>query len=219
MLRSISHDLRTPLTGIVGASQLMMNQDHLTNEDVYSLAKDIHDQAHWLTQIVENILNMSKIESGNLVLHKNLEVVDDLIYEAIQHLPELEKRNVVVDVPQDLLFINVDGKLMVQVFINILNNAIKYTKEKDQITIHVKKLEDEVQFMIKDTGSGISKNILDHIFEEFVTDTNVSNDSQKGIGLGLAICKAIIQAHGGKIWAKDEKDGSCFILLFLVIRS
>ena len=190
MLRSISHDLRTPLTGIVGASQLMMNQDH---------------------QIVENILNMSKIESGNLVLHKNLEVVDDLIYEAIQHLPELEKRNVVVDVPQDLLFINVDGKLMVQVFINILNNAIKYTKEKDQITIHVKKLEDEVQFMIKDTGSGISKNILDHIFEEFVTDTNVSNDSQKGIGLGLAICKAIIQAHGGKIWAKDEKDGACFI--------
>ena len=211
MLRSISHDLRTPLTGIVGASQLMMNQDHLTNEDVYSLAKDIHDQAHWLTQIVENILNMSKIESGNLVLHKNLEVVDDLIYEAIQHLPELEKRNVVVDVPQDLLFINVDGKLMVQVFINILNNAIKYTKEKDQITIHVKKLEDEVQFMIKDTGSGISKNILDHIFEEFVTNTNVSNDSQKGIGLGLAICKAIIQAHGGKIWAKNEKDGACFI--------
>ena len=163
MLRSISHDLRTPLTGIVGASQLMMNQDHLTNEDIYSLAKDIHDQAHWLTQIVENILNMSKIESGNLVLHKNLEVVDDLIYEAIQHLPELEKRNVVVDVPQDLLFINVDGKLMVQVFINILNNAIKYTKEKDQITIHVKKLEDEVQFMIKDTGSGISKNILDNL--------------------------------------------------------
>ena len=199
MLRSISHDLRTPLTGIVGASQLMMNQDHLTNEDVYSLAKDIHDQAHWLTQIVENILNMSKIESGNLVLHKNLEVVDDLIYEAIQHLPELEKRNVVVDVPQDLLFIN------------ILNNAIKYTKEKDQITIHVKKLEDEIQFMIKDTGSGISKNILDHIFEEFVTNTNVSNDSQKGIGLGLAICKAIIQAHGGKIWAKNEKDGACFI--------
>ena len=82
-----------------------------------------------LQQIVENILNMSKIESGNLVLHKNLEVVDDLIYEAIQHLPELEKRNVQVDVPEDLLLVNVDGKLMVQVLINILNNAIKYTKK------------------------------------------------------------------------------------------
>jgi two-component system sensor histidine kinase KdpD len=211
MLRSISHDLRTPLTGIVGASQLMMNQDHLTNEDVYSLAKDIHDQAHWLTQIVENILNMSKIESGNLVLHKNLEVVDDLIYEAIQHLPELEKRNVQVDVPEDLLLVNVDGKLMVQVLINILNNAIKYTKENDRIDIQVRNIDRQVQFTIKDEGKGISKKIVDHIFEEFVTDTNVSNDSQKGIGLGLAICKAIIQAHGGKIWAKDETDGACFI--------
>ena len=89
-----------------------------------------------------------------------------------------------------------------------------YHKDDKRISIpklHVKKLEDEVQFMIKDTGSEISKNILDHIFEEFVTDTNVSNDSQKGIGLGLAICKAIIQAHGGKIWAKNEKDGACFI--------
>lgn len=157
MLRSISHDLRTPLTGIVGASQLMMNQDHLTNEDVYSLAKDIHDQAHWLTQIVENILNMSKIESGNLVLHKNLEVVDDLIYEAIQHLPELEKRNVQVDVPEDLLLVNVDGKLMVQVLINILNNAIKYTKENDRIDIQVRNIDRQVQFTIKDEGKGISK--------------------------------------------------------------
>lgn len=154
---------------------------------------------------------MSKIESGNLVLHKNLEVVDDLIYEAIQHLPELEKRNVQVDVPEDLLLVNVDGKLMVQVLINILNNAIKYTKENDRIDIQVRNIDRQVQFTIKDEGKGISKNILDHIFEEFVTDTNVSNDSQKGIGLGLAICKAIIQAHGGKIWAKDEKDGACFI--------
>lgn len=210
MLRSISHDLRTPLTGIVGASQLMMNQD-LTNDKIHVLAKDIHDQAHWLTQIVENILNMSKIESGNLVLHKNLEVVDDLIYEAIQHLPELEKRNVQVDVPEDLLLVNVDGKLMVQVLINILNNAIKYTKENDCIDIQVRNIDQQVQFMIKDEGKGISKKIVDHIFDEFVTDTDVSNDSQKGIGLGLAICKAIIQAHGGNIIARNEEQGACFI--------
>lgn len=211
MLRSISHDLRTPLTGIVGASQLMMDQENLSREDIYSLAKDIHNQAHWLIQIVENILNMSKIESGNLVLHKNLEVVDDLIYEAIHHLPELEKRNVKVEVPDDLLLVNVDGKLMVQVLINILSNALKYTKEKDQITIQVKKIKDAIEFSIKDTGIGISKNILEHIFDEFVTDANISNDSQKGIGLGLAICKAIIQAHGGEIEAKNDEQGACFV--------
>lgn len=211
MLRSISHDLRTPLTGIVGASQLMMDQEYLSREDIYSLAKDIHNQAHWLTQIVENILNMSKIEIGNLILHKNLEVVDDLIYEAIHHLPELEKRNVKVEVPDDLLLVNVDGKLMVQVLINILSNALKYTKEKDQITIQVKKIKDAIEFSIKDTGIGISKNILEHIFDEFVTDANISNDSQKGIGLGLAICKAIIQAHGGEIEAKNDVQGACFV--------
>lgn len=211
MLKSISHDLRTPLTGIVGASQLMMDQENLSREDIYSLAKDIHNQAHWLTQIVENVLNMSKIESGNLILHKNLEVVDDLIYEAIHHLPELEKRNVKVEVPDDLLLVNVDGKLMVQVLINILSNALKYTKEKDQITIQVKKIKDAIEFSIKDTGIGISKNILEHIFDEFVTDANISNDSQKGIGLGLAICKAIIQAHGGEIEAKNDVQGACFV--------
>ena len=163
-----------------------------------------------ITELSEYVIYKNSIKWKNLKSKDNIDnkLINDILC-FIQK--ELEKRNMVVDVPQDLLFINVDGKLMVQVFINILNNAIKYTKEKDQITIHVKKLEDEVQFMIKDTGSEISKNILDHIFEEFVTDTNVSNDSQKGIGLGLAICKAIVQAHGGKIWAKNEKDGACFI--------
>ena len=116
-----------------------------------------------------------------------------------------------MEVPDDLLLVNVDGKLMVQVLINILSNALKYTKEKDQITIKVKKIKDAVEFSIKDTGIGISKNILEHIFDEFVTNTNISNDSQKGIGLGLAICKAIIQAHGGKIEAKNDNEGACFI--------
>ena len=100
---------------------------------------------------------------------------------------------------------------MVQVLINILNNAIKYTKENDRIDIQVRNIDRQVQFTIKDEGKGISEKIVDHIFEEFVTDTNVSNDSQKGIGLGLAICKAIVQAHGGKIWAKNEKDGAYII--------
>lgn len=100
---------------------------------------------------------------------------------------------------------------MVQVLINILSNALKYTKEKDQITIQVKKIKDAIEFSIKDTGIGISKNILEHIFDEFVTDANISNDSQKGIGLGLAICKAIIQAHGGEIEAKNDEQGACFV--------
>lgn len=212
MLKSISHDLRTPLTGIVGASQLMMEKKDLNFQDVYSLSQDIHNQAKWLTQIVENILNMSKIESGSLALHQNIEVVDDLIYEAIRHVPELDNRHFELKLPDELLLINVDGQLMIQVLINILNNAIKYTAEEDTISIIVEKKKNDIQFMIKDTGTGIHPSVLEHIFDEFVTYSGVSNDSQKGIGLGLAICKAIIIAHDGQIMAKNNDDGgACFI--------
>lgn len=212
MLKSISHDLRTPLTGIVGASQFMMERQDLNSDDILSLSQDIHDQAKWLTQIVENILNMSKIENGNLIIHKNIEVVDDLIYEAIRHVPELKNRHYEVKLPDDLLLINVDGQLMIQVFINILNNAIKYTTKQDMISIVVEKDEDDIIFTIQDTGTGIHHSVLDHVFDEFVTYSGVSNDSQKGIGLGLAICQAIIVAHDGKITAKNnENGGACFI--------
>lgn len=211
MLKSISHDLRTPLTGIVGASQLLMEKNDLNQQDVYSLSKDIHDQAKWLIQIVENILNMSKIENG-LELRKNIEVADDLIYEAIRHVPELGKRHFQLILPDELLLINGDGQLLIQVFINLLNNAVQYTKEDDSIFLIVESLENDIQFTVKDTGAGIHQDVLEHVFEEFVTYAGISNDSHKGIGLGLAICKAIVQAHQGRIIAKNNEDKGASII-------
>lgn len=215
MLKSISHDLRTPLTGIVGASYLIIEQPELKKDDIDLLARDIHDQAKWLTQIVENILNMSKIESGSLMIHKNLEVVDDLINEAVQHVPELENRHYTITVPHQLLLINVDGQLIIQVFINLLDNAIKYTTPKDTISICVEEDEQNIIFTIKDTGTGIQESILNHIFDEFVTYSGVTNDSKKGIGLGLAICKAIIIAHGGHIYAMNNDEGGASFIFSL----
>lgn len=215
MLKSISHDLRTPLTGIVGASQLIMEQSDLSVEDKTALAKDIHDQANWLTQIIENILNMSKIDSGSLYIEKNLEVIDDLIYEAIQHVPELENRQCHIHIPQKLLLVNVDGKLMIQVLINILNNAVKYTTPHDQICILVEEDQENIILKIRDSGVGIHESVLEHIFDEFVTYSGVNKDSQKGIGLGLAICKSIMETHGGKISAYNNAEkGACFVLTF-----
>ena len=212
MLKSISHDLRTPLTGIVGASQLIMNQNDFNQEDTISLAKDIYDQAKWLTQIVENILNMSKIDSGSLMIHKNLEAVDDLIHEAVSLVNELENRHLTIHTPQKLIFVNVDGKLIVQVLVNLLDNASKYTTPNDHIEIIVDEDEQNVIFMIKDSGAGIHESIADHIFDEFVTYSSVSADSKKGIGLGLAICQAVIDAHGGIIKARNNDDqGACFM--------
>lgn len=211
MLKSISHDLRTPLTGIVGASSLICNQRDLNKENIISLSRDIHDQAKWLTQIVENILNMSKIDSGRLMIHKNLEAVDDLVSEAINLVSDLENRCFLVDIPDELVFVNVDGKLIIQVLVNLLNNALKYTIKDDVIELIVKEYEDKVHFIVKDSGVGIHESIEERLFEEFVTYPGVSADSQKGIGLGLAICHAVIKAHGGIISAKNNEDkGACF---------
>lgn len=212
MLKSISHDLRTPLTGIVGASQLIMNQKILNQEDIHSLSKDIYDQAKWLTQMVENILNMSKIDSGSLSIHKNLEAVDDLIYGAVKLVTELENRQLEIEIPNKLTFVSVDGKLIIQVLVNLLDNATKYTSYHEKIKIKVEEDDDHVVFTIKDSGVGIHPNIVDKIFDEFVTYPSISEDSKKGIGLGLAICKAVILAHGGTIKAENNEDkGASFI--------
>lgn len=211
MLKSISHDLRTPLTGIMGASSLLLEKKDMNLEDMHLLSQDIYDQAKWLIQIVENILNMSKIENG-LELNKNIEVVDDLIYEAIRHVPELDQRDFQLQLPSELLLINVDGKLMIQVLINILNNAIQYTKRGDRIIIVVESLQNDIRFTVKDSGSGIHPSVLESIFDEFVTYSGVSGDSHKGIGLGLAICKAIIQAHHGHIQAMNNPDQGASII-------
>ena len=209
MLRSISHDLRTPLTGIAGASQLIYNRSQ--NEDIRILSKDINEQANWLSQLVENILNMSKIENGNLVLNKNLELIDDLIQEAIRLRPEIINRNIIVNNTNELLLINVDGKLIVQVLVNLLDNAIKYTQKNDTITISVEKLEKETKISVEDTGTGIDDDKIDTIFDEFVTYPGISVDSKKGIGIGLAICKAIIELHGGHIYATNTpQHGALF---------
>jgi two-component system sensor histidine kinase KdpD len=210
MLKSISHDLRTPLTGIVGASQLISEKSD--DENIRLLAKDIDFQSKWLTQIVENILNMSKIDSGNLVIQKNIEAVDDLIQGAIHLTNGLEDRDVHIHLPDQLLFVNVDGKLILQVLVNLLNNAVKYTNKNDSIDIIVKEESEFVKFIIKDSGQGIDSSIQNNLFNEFVTYPGVSEDSKKGIGLGLAICKAVIEAHNGYIYAVNNKDkGASFI--------
>lgn len=209
LLRSISHDLRTPLTGIAGASNLILEAgDQLDRESIVSLAKDINDQADWLIQLIENILNMTKIDSGKLVIEKKPEAVEDVINNAITHVKSrCQERKIEIEVPDNVFIIPMDGKAIIQVLINLIDNAIKHTKENGTIKIRVCKEEELVWFYIEDNGSGIEETVKDHLFEEFVTFRPVSQDTGKGIGLGLAICKAIVTAHGGTIMAENREEG------------
>lgn len=213
LLRSISHDLRTPLTGIAGASSLIAESgDKMDRESIVSLGKDINEQADWLIQLVENILNMTKIDSGKLVVEKKPEAVEDVINNALSYVKGRRKqRRVEIDIPEEMLLVEMDGKMIVQVIINLLDNAIKHTKEDGFIRIKTEAAPEGVWFSVEDNGTGIEEVIKDRIFDEFVTFRPVNRDTGKGIGLGLAICKAIVTAHGGTIEALNrEEGGACF---------
>ncbi|MDD2504024.1 MAG: DUF4118 domain-containing protein, partial [Clostridia bacterium] len=170
LLRSISHDLRTPLTGIAGASSYIVQRGKsIDYETLEHLATDINEQAVWLTTLVENILNMTRIDNGKMEVNKKLEVVDDIVSEAIRHIAGLTERTFRIVMPNELIEIPMDGKLITQVLINLLDNAITHTPKDRPIELIVKEEEGYVEFCVADGGEGISHEFREHIFDAFVT--------------------------------------------------
>lgn len=219
MLRSISHDFRTPLTGIMGAAGLLKEADELDAGVRKELAGEIQEQSVWLMRLMENILNMTKLESEEFEIRKNQEVVDDLIYEAVSHIIGLrEKRRFEIKLPSELIVVNVDGKLMVQVLVNLLDNAMKHTGENGWICIEARYDAGKVWIRVEDDGDGIPEDLKENIFDEFITRSDEKGDRQRGIGLGLAICKAVVNAHGGNIYAENRKEGGARFRFWLEAR-
>ncbi|MCB7302731.1 ATP-binding protein [Bariatricus massiliensis] len=216
LLRSISHDFRTPLTGILGDCGLLSDAGELDTETRKELAGDIQEQAVWLMKMVENILSMTKIDSGQFYIKKQPEVVDDIIYEAATHVIGLrDKRRFEVYLPEELVVAPMDGKMMVQVLINLLDNALKHTNEGGCITVTVTFAEQKVYFCVEDDGDGIAEEVKSQVFDEFVSRSDGKEDGQRGIGLGLAICKAVVEAHGGQIYAENREEGGARFVFWL----
>lgn len=216
LLRSISHDLRTPLTGIIGISEILMDISK-DNREIYSLSYDIYKNTNWLKSIVENILSLTKIQDGELIKNKEYESVEELVGSSILHFKSVFIKNkIILDLPNEIIMVIVDGKLIVQVIVNLLDNAIKYSEEGSEIIVKVRynNLTNEVEISVIDEGIGISKEDFPYIFDMFYTSKYKSLNSIKGIGLGLSICDAIITAHGGKIIAKNREDRSGAIIKF-----
>lgn len=206
LLRSVAHDLRSPLTALSGAGSLLAdNFDTLTYEEKKKLANDMSEEILWLINLVENILNMTRINDSKLLLHKEDEVIDDVVSEAVSHTARLLKnRNFKVILPDEILMIPMDGKLIVQVLINLIENAARHTSTDSEIVLKVFEKNSFLYVEVSDTGEGLSKSVRDHLFEKFVTVEKAVIDGKKGIGLGLSICKAIVEAHGGSIMAEPN---------------
>lgn len=207
LLRAISHDIRTPLSGIMGSVEMLL--DMTPKEDPrYEIEKGVYQDADWLHSLVENILNLTKIHDGHLNIAKQPEAMEEVIAVAIRVMEKrCPERNIVVDIPDALIIVPMDATLISQVMINLLDNAVKHTEENQEIRLSASLLKDEVEIKVSDRGRGIDPNDLPNIFQIFYTTRGKSSDSQRGIGLGLAICQSIVEAHDGEISAANRKDG------------
>ena len=213
LLRAISHDLRTPLTSISGnASNLLSNYDKLDEETRVQVFNDIFDDSQWLISLVENLLSVTRIEEGRMNFNMSVQLMDEVIEEAMKHINRKgAERNVIVEYKNELLIARMDAKLIIQVIINLVDNAIKYTPMGSEIRITSESREGFVSVSVADNGNGISDDMKSRVFEMFYTGDNKIVDSRRSLGLGLALCKSIVHAHGGEITLTDNlPHGSVF---------
>lgn len=206
LLRAISHDLRTPLTSISGnASNLISNGNSFDEATKNQLYTDIYDDSMWLINLVENLLSVTRIEEGRLNLHITEDLVDDVITEALHHVNRKSvEHHITVRHKEDYLLAKMDAKLMVQVVINIVDNAIKYTPKGSNILIKTWKQGDKAVISIADDGDGIPDEMKERVFDMFYSGANKIADSRRSLGLGLSLCRSIVNAHGGKITVSDN---------------
>jgi two-component system, OmpR family, sensor histidine kinase KdpD len=214
LLRAISHDLRTPLAVITGASEMLLHS--LDKPEDISVAAEIYEDSIWLTRMVENILSLTRIQDGRLNLVTQLEAVEEIIAESIRRVQKYTPTHKIsIVIPDDVIFIHMDSKLIVQVLINLLDNAVKHTGPDGEIKVKVTLEIDKVWFEVSDNGTGIAQNDLSRLFDVFYLSDNQRTDAKRGIGLGLAICKAIVNMHGGDIYAENNKTGGARFSFFL----
>ncbi len=206
LLRTISHDLRTPLTSISGnASNLMKNGELFDEETKQQICKDIYDDSMWLINLVENLLYATRIEDGRMVLSIEPEMVTEIIGEALQHISRQHTDySIVTDCKDDFLMVRVDARLVVQVIINLVDNAIKYSPKGTEITVKAVAKGAFAEISVTDNGIGIPEAEKEKIFEMFYTGSNRIADNRRSLGLGLYLCKSIIEAHGGTISVLDH---------------
>lgn len=216
LLRAISHDLRTPLTGILGASSVLLEEALISKEEQYKLLLDIKKDSQWLIRMVENLLSVTRIHTDTMNVTKVPEAAEEIVAEAISRVKKnFKNANIKVKVPDELLVIPMDGTLIEQVIINLLENAIKHSKENTLIEVCVRKEGKIALFEVSDNGEGIDKDEVPNLFKGYLTNEDKSSDASRGMGIGLSICMSIVKAHGGNMSAINKKQGGATFTFIL----
>ncbi|MBQ8798806.1 MAG: DUF4118 domain-containing protein [Lachnospiraceae bacterium] len=210
LLRAVSHDIRTPLTSIVGAvSAITENHDKLTEEKTLSLLDDVKEEAQWLVRVVENLLLVTRIDADSAKVEKEPEPVEEILAEAVgkfkKRFPGAPVR---IEIPEEVLFVPMDAMLIEQVLCNLLENSVLHGGVVSDILLNVRKEGDVALFCVQDNGVGISAEVLPRLLSESIyKEDEKKADGKRSMGIGLTVCNSIIRAHGGWVKAYNRKEG------------
>lgn len=219
LLRSISHDLRTPLTSINGdACALIENSEKMDASMRMTLYEDIRDDSQWLENMVENLLAVTRIQEETL-LRKSVEIIDDVVEEAIHHIDRrAADHHIHVETSGEILSAEMDVHMIQQVIINLVNNAIQYCPAGSDIWITTAKREAMIEVCVADNGNGIAEEDRERVFEMFYSGRHSVGDAGRNSGLGLALCRSIVEAHGGTIELHENSPHGCVFCFTLPAR-
>ena len=210
LLRAISHDLRTPLCSISGnADMLLSNSDRLDEATKHQIYTDIYDDSEWLIGVVENLLSITRLNDGRLKFKFTDQLLDEVIAESLRHISRKHDDYKIVADCEELILARMDVRLIIQVLVNLIDNAIKYTPPGSVISIRGKKTDGKARISVEDNGPGMPEEMKPHIFEMFYTGKTTVADSHRSLGLGLALCHSIIEAHDGTLILTDHNPHGC----------
>ena len=206
LLRAVSHDFRTPLTGMIGSiNAVLENGDRISEADRKKLLGDAKSEAEWLVNMVENLLSITRIGGGAPDLHTEPQVVEEVLWEAVSRFrKQYPGFEVNIRIPSQLLLVEMDAMLIEQVVINLLLNAALHGGTATAAVLSVTREGDSAVFSVEDNGRGIAREKLNQLFDPAAMSSGVGgNDKGRGMGIGLSVCSTIIRAHGGHMWAEN----------------
>lgn len=217
LLRSVSHDLRTPLTSIIGSSAVVLeNYDQLGDAEKKELIENVREDAQWLMRLVENILSVTRIRDGEVRIVKEPEAAEEIAAEAVQKFRKrFAQMPVYVNVPDDLLMVPMDATLIEQVLINLMENVVQHAKGATRIDLSISREGDMAVFTVTDDGTGVDEKILPRLFEGMFP--HAPGDGRRNMGIGLSTCMSIVQAHEGTMRAENLPHGGAKMSFLLPI--
>ena len=212
LLRSVSHDIRTPLTSIVGSTSAVLENPELTREEQQELLTDARDEAQWLIRVVENLLYITRMGDAQANIAKEPEAAEEVLVETVRkfrkRFPDIK---VSIQIPDDLLLVAMDPILIEQVLSNLLENAVFHGNCTTRIQVAVQTDDRYARFSVTDNGNGIPEHILPNLFDGTLKhNESADGDGRRSMGLGLSVCMAIVRAHNGTMNAKNTDTGAEF---------